>query len=117
MQFGSGALKQVRNRPKKWCSSPSSLDWLSYKVGNGLHSLQPSILTNAIELFGTAALSLFGRNTPVAEVPAHRLRAQAVLLRGDVGVGRIRRGFTRRTFPSLWERMGYGMQSHTVTLL
>ena len=29
----------------------------------------------------------------------------------------IRRGFTSRTCTSLWERMGYGMQLHTVTLL
>jgi hypothetical protein len=29
----------------------------------------------------------------------------------------IRRGFTSRTYTSLWERMGYGMQLHTVTLL
>ena len=29
----------------------------------------------------------------------------------------IRRGFTSRTCTSLWERMGYGMQLHMVTLL
>jgi hypothetical protein len=29
----------------------------------------------------------------------------------------IRRGFTSRTCTSLWERMGYGMRLHTVTLL
>lgn len=29
----------------------------------------------------------------------------------------IRRGFTSKTCTSLWERMGYGMQLHTVTLL
>src|ERR1035441_6153915 len=29
----------------------------------------------------------------------------------------IRRGFTSRTCTSLWERMGYGTQLHTVTLL
>ena len=28
---------------------------------------------------------------------------------------RIRRGFTSRTCTSLWDRMGYGMQLHTVT--
>ena len=28
---------------------------------------------------------------------------------------RIRRGFTSRTCTSLWDRMGYGMQVHTVT--
>jgi outer membrane biosynthesis protein TonB len=29
----------------------------------------------------------------------------------------IRRGFTSRTCTSFWERMGYGMQLHTATLL
>jgi hypothetical protein len=29
----------------------------------------------------------------------------------------IRRGFTNRTCTSLWERMGYGMQWHIMTLL
>ena len=29
----------------------------------------------------------------------------------------IRRGSTGKTFTSLWEPMGYGMQSHTITLL
>ena len=28
----------------------------------------------------------------------------------------IHRGFTSRTCTSLWDRMGYGMQLHTVTL-